>query len=84
MSIKPGSQRRLVQISSQNSDFKSDRKGDFESDYSIHGEPTQIVFVSKQKENLFEENFAKNENCAMHFGKSFNISQIYELKPQEF
>ena len=79
MSIKPTSQRRLLQLTCFNSDFKTNESTLFDTNYSLFSDPIQIVYINRQENNLKEENEEKKVNYK-RFAQQFNLDEIYQVR----
>ena len=78
MSIKPGSQTKLLQITCDSPSTNTT----FETLYSLYSEPTHIVYMTNQSQECINSQKSivnKNVYCNNHF----NINEIYQVKSND-
>lgn len=79
MSIKPSSQKRLLQLSCINCDILNHSNHIKDTTYYLNSEHTEIVYISKQKEDLKTEMVQRRENL-QKIRHEFNLDAIYQVR----
>lgn len=75
MSIKPGSQTKLLQITCE-----IPKTNDVDTFYSIYSEPTHMVYISYHHEKIDKPKKIVNSNNSVNH---FRIDEIYQVKNKE-